>query len=77
MPQIAEGGALEVAERLRAAIAAQRVRDGIEGDGLRVTASFGVVALDAELPVEEALDRADKAMYRAKSAGRNRVESAT
>lgn len=77
MPQIDVQGALEAAERFRAGIAEQRVREGAEGEGLRVTASFGVAPLDAERPVEESLDRADKALYQAKAGGRDRVERAT
>lgn len=42
--------------------------------GLRVTASFGVAECGPQEPVEEALKRADRALYRAKDGGRNRVE---
>ena len=48
----------------------------IDFDGkkpIHVTASFGVVLLDADNPVETSIDRADKAMYAAKGAGRNCV----
>jgi diguanylate cyclase (GGDEF)-like protein len=38
-----------------------------------VTASFGVAQLEPEETVEQVLDRADRAMYGAKNAGRNRV----
>jgi diguanylate cyclase len=40
----------------------------------RVTASFGLAALDRTRPVEETIEQADAAMYRAKSLGRDRVE---
>ncbi len=43
---------------------------------INVTASFGVTQLDPELSVEESVDHADKAMYEAKSAGRNCVRVA-
>lgn len=36
-----------------------------------ITASFGIAALTPEYSVEECIDHADKAMYRAKSEGRN------
>lgn len=64
-------GALIVAERLRAAIEALVVQNG----PLRipVTASVGVTSLYASDSLETFLDRADKAMYVAKTSGRNRV----
>lgn len=38
-----------------------------------VTVSFGVALMDPDLPVEQSLDRADKALYVAKAMGRNRA----
>ena len=43
---------------------------------INVTASFGVALLDPDMSVEQSLDRADKVMYTAKSAGRNCVRVA-
>jgi diguanylate cyclase (GGDEF)-like protein len=43
---------------------------------LRVTASFGVAEWLREETDEALLRRADEALYRAKDAGRNRVEAA-
>src|SRR5574337_784505 len=74
MPNTTVDAALEIAERLRSAVAAHQIRYG-DGPGLQITASFGIAALDAEHPVEESIDRVDKAMYQAKTAGRNRVEA--
>jgi diguanylate cyclase (GGDEF)-like protein len=66
-----ENGAM-VAEKLRVAIAGLRVP---EVDGIR--ASFGVAALPEDADGrEELLRRADRALYTAKQAGRNRVETA-
>ena len=65
-------GAMELAERLRAGIAAQRVPFG--ADEIRVTASFGVATFPTEVKEWEALYRsADRALYEAKAAGRNQV----
>ena len=67
--------AAAAAERLRVLVA-ERTRDA----GERVTISAGVAAvgavgrLDAEGALREALVRADQALYRAKAAGRDRVE---
>ena len=38
-----------------------------------VTASFGICLLDPDISVELSIDRADKALYAAKTTGRNRV----
>ncbi|NUO47483.1 MAG: diguanylate cyclase, partial [Polyangiaceae bacterium] len=43
------------------------------GPSLSVTASIGVATLARNETVEAVIARADAAMYRAKSAGRNRV----
>lgn len=59
-----------VAERLRAGIAAHRF-EPVE----RVTASFGVVVLEHAEGFDALVKRVDVALYRAKSAGRNRVEA--
>ncbi|RZL40300.1 MAG: GGDEF domain-containing protein [Rubrivivax sp.] len=59
--------ALAIAEKLRALIA------GHDFGGLRVTASFGVAALDSERPLDQLFAAADAALYRAKAEGRNRV----
>jgi diguanylate cyclase (GGDEF)-like protein len=67
--------AAEAMERIRAEIATGFSEDGAP---LPVTASFGVAAFPpgaapSELMLAEALDRADRAMYRAKLEGRNRT----
>lgn len=43
------------------------------GQKLLITFSAGVARLEPDEPPENAIDRADKAMYRAKHAGKNRV----
>lgn len=69
----AEGGWL-VAERLRRVVEELRVRDE-GGNTIRFTVSIGVAGLGASgESLEAVLRRADKALYRAKGMGRNRVE---
>lgn len=67
-----EPEALQIAERLRAAIADLSV--DVDGRTLRITTSIGVARLQGDL--QAAMRRADAALYRAKESGRNRVESA-
>jgi diguanylate cyclase (GGDEF)-like protein len=66
---------LNVAERARRELA-NAVVHSTRGDVVPVTASFGVAQLVAGETIEQLIDRADRAMYTAKSSGRNRVEHA-
>lgn len=70
-PGCALAQAMELAGRLRAGVA----RAGIPAAG-PVTVSLGVAQLAAGETAGALLQRADEAMYRAKSGGRNRVEAA-
>ncbi len=63
-----------VAQGMRAAIAATPIV-GLP-ETATITASFGVAAIAPGESLEMALQRADKALYVAKAAGRNRVECA-
>jgi diguanylate cyclase (GGDEF)-like protein len=77
LPQTDAEGAAQLAERVREAIARLEV-PRINGEGaLRLRASFGVAALPENAgDREELIAAADAALYRAKRAGRNRVERA-
>lgn len=68
--------ALALAERLRSAVA-QRCHAVAGGDSLGCTVSIGVSPVFSEAAAwEAALRDADAALYRAKQAGRNRVDAA-
>jgi diguanylate cyclase (GGDEF)-like protein len=65
--------ATRVAERIRGDVVAGSLQ--LADAQLHWTASFGVTALhDDDYSVTAALLRADKALYKAKEGGRNRVE---
>jgi diguanylate cyclase (GGDEF)-like protein len=73
LPETEAGGACEVAERIRAAIAGMAVEWG--GKSIQPTVSIGLAAHDLARAADGAqlLDEADQALYRAKAAGRNRA----
>jgi len=73
LPGADEEGAAQLAERVRSGLAARRI-PGVPG--LRVTASFGVAAYTGETNTEQVVAAADRALYRAKRAGKDRVEPA-
>jgi len=60
----------DMMERLRADVAATSIICN-DAPPLRITASFGVATLDPDAPVEQSIERADQALYQAKSSGRN------
>ena len=77
LPQTDIGGTELAAERIRIAIESLRI-PLVDGSGsLGVTASFGVAAQpEAAADKEGLIAAADAALYRAKRAGKNRVERA-
>ena len=78
LPQTPSGGAQIVAEKLRASVAAIPFRT-LAG-AVPVTVSIGVASLESlaarnvEPSLDAMLDLADRCLYDAKAAGRNRVE---
>ncbi len=73
LPESDTRGAGEVAERLRADLEAALIECG--EDKIRITGSFGVAGslVTTGLSLETLVNRADKALYEAKHAGRNKV----
>lgn len=66
--------ALQLAERLRATVGQGPIGDGINDVTITVSAGFTLSSPDDQ-GIEALLRRADAALYRAKQAGRNRVEA--
>ena len=74
LPETDSQGANATAERLRKLMEDSPVHVG--GDMIRFTASFGIAAKDDDTvtdTVDHLISQADKALYQAKRAGRNRV----
>jgi diguanylate cyclase (GGDEF)-like protein len=71
LPETSLDEAVELAERLREQLRERVIRH--EGAELRMTASFGVAALEGQQDLALLIDAADKALYAAKMAGRDRV----
>jgi diguanylate cyclase (GGDEF)-like protein len=70
-PETTPRAAAELADRLRLSICSRPVQ--VHGHTLDVTASFGVAGNEGLKAPEDLVQAADDAMYRAKTAGRNRV----
>ncbi|MEV4414807.1 diguanylate cyclase [Catellatospora sp. NPDC049609] len=78
LPRTDGPAALELAERLRTGLRAAPVVVPGVAEPLALTASFGVacadpVEHDGDLAVDDLVDGADRALYRAKALGRDRV----
>lgn len=64
-------GALVIAQRIRQAIAQQEIEIGSEN--ISVTVSIGAATLKKSDTKESLIQRADKALYKAKDNGKNQV----
>ena len=72
LPETSKMNAVEVAERMRQAVAAHDFQG--QGKSVSVTMSFGVAEYPEDsVDCDELIRRADLAMYQAKKGGRNRV----
>lgn len=72
LPETARREAVAIAERLRRRLAELRIEH--EGAELTLTSSFGVTAREpADVTLDAIMRRADRALYEAKAAGRNRT----
>jgi diguanylate cyclase (GGDEF)-like protein len=78
LPYASAQQALPIAERIRASVAALQVDAHLNNDKdpLTITLSIGIADLRREpmdKSVERIVQRADKALYKAKQGGRNRI----
>jgi diguanylate cyclase (GGDEF)-like protein len=72
MPYTEMTAGFERVKELNEGIGALEIEIG-EKEPINIGASFGLALLDPDVPVEKSIDRADKALYAAKAAGRNCV----
>jgi diguanylate cyclase (GGDEF)-like protein len=77
LPHTDSTGAVKVAEKLQAAINQLNIAHDHSSAADHVTISLGVATAlpDADVSVEQLVDKADKMLYQAKGKGRNRVMS--
>ncbi len=75
LPNTSEEGALQLAENLRQSVAAASFQ-AVSGEPIAITVSIGLCAVSqlSDPQCDDLIGAADQALYRAKAAGRNRVE---
>lgn len=64
--------AVKIIDHLREEISKTQFKVGLPNP-INITISAGLTMLDPNLSVEEAIDQADKALYQAKTSGRNKI----
>ncbi|GER07558.1 GGDEF domain-containing protein [Iodidimonas muriae] len=78
LPETPLEDAQTVAEHIRTALSGSNLKNRVTGEHYgKITASFGIAAFSPGESLEDFVQRADEALYRAKRDGRNRVEIAT
>jgi diguanylate cyclase (GGDEF)-like protein/putative nucleotidyltransferase with HDIG domain len=78
LPETTPGVALEIAERIRRAVAERRFEVETSSEPIRATISLGVAGFPKDgVDPNELIHQADLAVYRAKLQGRNRVQGAS
>lgn len=74
LPETTLDAAAPVLERLRVQASSREMGDAEQQ--ITQTISIGAAEVTADEPLDDAIERADAALYRAKQAGRNRIELA-
>ena len=74
LPQTILAGAMAHAERLRQAIRTLKLPTPVSSSVGQLTVSIGVAQYEPDEAIEQTFARADRALYKAKQLGRDRVE---
>ncbi len=76
LPKISAKDATTVAHRVRDTISSKTIRKKNSGETLgKISLSFGITTHKKDDTIDSLIDRADKAMYRAKHSGKNQVST--
>ncbi len=73
MPNTTVEASLIITERIRKELRQNGISVS-DGNSITVSASFGIAPLTRDTEVNESINNADQALYRAKNSGRNKVE---
>lgn len=77
LPNTSASGAQSVGNQIRTLVAAGRIKkSGAQGTIGQVTVSIGIAIAEEGDALEQLLERGDRALYKAKRSGRNRIELA-
>ncbi|MDX1456935.1 MAG: GGDEF domain-containing protein [Marinobacter sp.] len=71
LPETSNDVAIQIANRIRQSIASQSIE--YEGQNIAATVSVGVATIQGSESIDRMLQRADEALYEAKTQGRNQV----
>ncbi len=75
MPDTSLECATKIAERVRAEVERDRFIVGEDGSRMAITVSIGIAERGHDIEPDELFRRADRALYRSKTSGRNRVSA--
>ena len=75
LPETGEQSASVLAEKIRNTLAKSSI--WLEQKEIKVTACFGLCEINEEISLNRGLSLADKALYKAKQTGRNKVVCAS
>jgi len=71
LPQTPARNAAVLSQKIQQTLAGELIE--FEGNGIAITVSMGIEQMDANQAIDEVINHADKHLYEAKNAGRNRT----